>query len=190
MDHDMSTQYTTGPIPMVTLPDLPEARCSVNAFVEIGPLKCQITGRGDDGQEAADNFTSTLNAMRNLHAAPPAPACPSLGEIVTKWLDRAARTNDQALGERICKGVVLYLGGHVSRMADQDDDQDVIPRHGSIQYTVRAQRGNDSYVVAIDPEQVHSHSCTCKDFTTRAIDDAPYFCKHLAAAILHRKLTQ
>jgi len=61
---------------------LPEAPCSINAFIELPTIgRTQITGRGCTGEEAATNFQATQKALAARYAQPTL----TLGHLFDLW---------------------------------------------------------------------------------------------------------
>lgn len=97
--------------------DLPEAPCSVNAFLDLPKVgRTQITGRGYTGDEAAENFAETLSAMQARYCAKPAP---TLGRLLDKWLAQIGDSTEKIdLIERIMLAFTMVATGRVARVPE------------------------------------------------------------------------
>lgn len=97
--------------------DLPEAPCSVNAFLDLPKVgRTQITGRGYTGEEAAENFAETLSAMQARYCAKPAP---TLGRLLDAWIDQVGDTAEKLpLIERMMVAFTLVATGRVVRVPE------------------------------------------------------------------------
>ena len=147
------------------LHDLPEAPCSVNAFLDLPKVgRTQITGRGYIGEEAAENFAGTLAAMQALYCKAPAP---TLGRLLDKWLAKIGDSAEKIpLIERMMEAFTLVATGRVVARPDT-----------ALVYIV----GLDAAptYVDLDPQGRPLASCACGQ------EDG--YCSHtLAAQIYHR----
>lgn len=158
---------------------LPEAPCSVNAYLDLPVIgRTQVTGRGQTGEEAATHFSATAQAIMQRFPRPEAPTPPTLGELLTKWLAKAAAQGDMALAARIGEGALLYLAGLVDALPLTTTDCSWLAH-----YAVTSPHFADvAHAVALDLEQ-RQHVCDCP----WGGEAAP--CAHVIAARLALKLT-
>ena len=95
----------------LALPDLPEAPCSVNTFIDVdGYGRTQVTGRGWNAEEAAANLRDTICATRKALA----PAPPTVGALLECALRKALARGDEKLAARATSAAMLVLAGKVA----------------------------------------------------------------------------
>lgn len=154
---------------------LPEAPCSVNAYLDLPVIgRTQVTGRGQTGEEAATHFSATAQAIMQRFPRPEAPAKPSLGELLTKWLTHAAAQGDADLAARIGEGAMLYLAGLVVAVPLAKDDHSWLAR-----FAVTSQHfAGTTHTVTLDLDQ-RRHACDCAHTVV---------CAHIIAARIALKL--
>lgn len=70
-EHDPVALFGPGPS-LLSMPQLPEAPCSINMFFEVNGMKGQATGRGDTPKKAVANLQETMEEARRAFA-PPVP---------------------------------------------------------------------------------------------------------------------
>lgn len=117
-EHNPIALYGQGPS-LLSLPELPEAPCSVNCFFELGTMKAQATGRGRTPQEAAKNLRDTIDETQKV-LGNQLTFSAKLGKYIGRLVTEASEQGNWHLIERI--GLAASLVTHGSVFAHPEDD--------------------------------------------------------------------
>lgn len=152
---------------------LPEAACSITLRVPMPGYAdhALITGRGQTGAEAAQQWQTTRDALVAV-LTPPAPTREErLTALLTKGLTCATQRQDWHLVERLSKAAALVLAAAIE------------PGERAGLLAVRSQREADHWY------EVDGLQCSCPDFARHARNGERYQCKHVLAALLWTRLS-
>lgn len=117
--HDPVALFSNSPA-LLSLPQLPEAPCSVNCFFEVNGMKAQATGRGRTPKEAADNLRDTIK--ETMAAFSDTLSFPKrIAQCVARWIKNAAEQEAWEDIARIGVAASLVVRGHVFDHPDADD---------------------------------------------------------------------
>jgi hypothetical protein len=152
----------------------------MNLLVEVPGYanRCQVTGRGTSGVEAARNLKDGVDALTAAFApvAPLPSRTARLAALLACGTAKALAAGDDARIDRLARAYVIVMRGMVEEIT--------MDGVGQGRYEVRSQSAPDS-----GRYEVCGQRCACQD-ARRHAEDKGWYCKHSIAALYVTRLNE
>jgi hypothetical protein len=152
-----------------------EAPCSVNAHLDLDGLRCQVTGCGATGADAAANFRATRDAMLTPGAPMPTPL--TARDVALSLILCAVDKERLPLAPRIAKALQLVEAGAVTWTSDDHLHAEV------------ASQTEPGVAYALTYTPGGGWGCNCYDWQHADSVAGKRVCKHAIAAHIARVLS-